>query len=502
MKKKQILSLLKKIFIIGIILACFILGILLLISVFQSGYSYQFDTDELHHANLVYLYLHGYVPYRDIYNSFYTPLFEWLIAPAFIFFGFSFKTITFTRFIMILLLAIRMIAMYKFVKTVWSRRTALIALPLFLLDPFLVYSGMQIRPDNLMMTVFTIGLAVLASAYTKHSRKLKYIAAFIFGVSLIVFVKVVPSLLVVAIVLIYKEIRDKQYKTLITMALVSLIPVLLFVSYGAVVGALPEMYKQLIVEAQASYSVWEYPVYFGFYNEPNNAFIYGTMGNPITWIYVWVLPILGGAGLYHVAQNVITKKEKSSIAPMKIMTVLLCVAQLIVIFKVPSVYMQHYLPLNWLYAMFGAVVISDLLDALSAYPVVWYSAVVLFLWIFVSLTRASIGFNEYRSTIGNLDQIREYEARWSQIPENEPIFPGFLFRPSVYPVPFGYFIGNVPASITNRLPSIPDTLERLQLKHLILDDYTFVRLPEIAQTYITNHYTRVPGDNALMTRNP
>jgi len=353
-----------------------------------------------------------------------------------------------------------------------------------------------------MMTVFSIGLAYLAVGYVQRSIKQKYFAAFFFGLSLVVFMKVVPALAVIALVLLYEEIRAKQYKTVINMAIASLIPVVLFALYGLIVGALPEMFRQLIVEAQASYSVWEYPVSFGFYNQPNNGFIYGTMGTPITCIYVWILPILGGAGLYHVAQDIIMKKGKSSITPLKTITILLCVTQLIVLFKVPSVYLQQYLPLNWLFALFGGVAFDELLTAYNKHIPSYLIAICILFICFYVLATASITNNVGRSGIQNPGYINSIEARWNQIPANEPIFPGFLFRPQVYPVPFGYYIGNVPASITSRLPSIPNMLERLQLKHLILDEYTLVRLPADAQVYIRSHYTRVPGDNELMTRNP
>ena len=502
MKVKRLLLLLKKIFFIGIILASFILGIRLLISVFQSGYGYQFDSDELHHANLVYLYLHGYVPYRDIYNSFYTPLFEWLIAPAFMIFGFTFKTITFTRFIMIILLVIRMIAMYIFIKTVWSKRSALFFLPLFLLDPFLVFSGMQIRPDNFMMTVASIALAALAVGYVKQSNKWKYVSAFLFGLSLVIFMKVVPMLVAVAIPILFIEIREKKFRTLIGMTIAFLLPIVLFALYGLIVGALPEMIQQIIVETRAAYQVFEYPVPFGAYNKSDNAWIFGSMGTPVSLVYEWILPMLGAAGCFHVIHNLLTHKEKPIFGTLKAICCILLIVQEIVIFNVPSVFLQHYLMLNWLYALFGAVAFDAILTACNKnFAGFFITSCILFI-SFTVLTTKSISFNIGRGTIKNPAIIAESETRWSQIPENEPIFPGYLFRPSVYPVPYGYYIGNIPASVFARLPSIPDTLEKHQLKHLILDDYTMVRLPQNAQVYITSHYTRVPGDNELMTRNP
>ena len=500
-KNRQRAPILKKLFLAGIILTCSVFGILLLIAVFKSGYGYQFDIDELHHANLVYLYLHGYQPYRDIYNTFYTPLFEWVLAPAFLLFGFTFKTITFTRFIMIVLLIIRMGAMYVFAKTLWSRRVALFFLPLFLLDPFLVYSGMQIRTDNFMMTVFSIGLAFLAVGYVNKSIKYKNTAAFFLGLSLVVFMKVIPALLVIGAVVAVEEIRHKQYKTLAGMAFWALVPIFLFMLYGVIIGGASEMWQQLIVESQASYSNFRYPVAFGNYNRPDNIWVYGAMGEPLTWIYAWMFPLLGAAGWYQVIHSVASKNEKSTTATVKIMMWLLLIVELIVMFRVPSVFLQHYLQLNWLFALFGAIAIDDLITAVSPFPIAWYSLVIILCLVFIPLTNTAIELDTSRGTIGMPETEATYEKYWAQIPENEPTFPSFLFRPQIYPVPFGDYVPNLPDSILNRLPSIPATLEKTKLKHLIIDDYTLNQLPRDAQTYIMSHYTLVSGDNQLRTRN-
>jgi hypothetical protein len=89
-------------------------------------------------------------------------------------------------------------------------------------------------------------------------------------------------------------------------------------------------------------------------------------------------------------------------------------------------------------------------------------------------------------------------ARWKQIPEGTYTFPNYLFRPSMYPITYGYFIGNVPPVILNRLPSITGSLEKYDVKILLVDDYLLSKLPVDVAMYINEHYSRVKGDAEMM----
>ncbi len=483
-----------------LVTASFVIGIWLLWSVLKSGYGYQFDIDELHHANLVYLYVHGYKPYKDIYNSFYTPVFELVLMPAFLLFGFSFTTIAFTRYIMVLLFVVRLVAGYFFVRQVFTKRTAWFFLPLFILDPFLVYSGMQIRPDNLMMTMYTLALMFLS--FGMKSKRVRELAAsaFLFGLSILTFMKIAPAVGVVILIYFIYCYFKKTMHSLLPMGLAFLAPFILFALYGVSIGALHEMIQQLIVESGAAYNVFRYPIPFGNFNAPNNILLYGTMGMPLSWIYVWILPLVGFAGFYHVIREIISKHSLNGTETIRVMLCVTLIAQLIVVFNVPSVFLQHYLLINWMFALFAGVVLNDFLTMLETRKVFQITAMLILFFIYIALAKEGVTNNITRSTISSGDMITRYETVWAQIPPTESVFPNYLFRPPSYPVPFGYFIGNVPPVIMNRLPSITQMLEEKKLQHLVLDDYTRALLPDDVELYISDHYARVGDDKELMVR--
>ncbi len=483
----------------GVIL---ILSAVLLYSVIKSGYGYQFDIDELHHANLVYLYLHGYQPYKNIYNSFYTPIFEWTIMPAFIMFGSAtFSAIAFARYIMIILFIVRLFAAYILVRQIFTKRAALFFLPIFLFDPFLVFSAMQIRPDNLMMTIYTVALAVLAFGLKRKNTALLTTSSFLFGLSVLTFMKILPGVAVVGLVILIYLIAKRMTKFLLPMAIAGLLPFILFALYGVAIGALHEMILQIIIEAKSAYYVFQYPIPFGNFNEPNNIFVYGAMGTPSTWTYVWLLPMIGCAGFYACVRDIFDKGKNSPESIIKTILCLSVIVQIFVIFSVPSVFIQHYLLINWLFALFGAVALDDALTLLARYRIIQTLLIIILMYFFVTLARDSYTYNLVRAGITAPENLKPYETTWSVIPPDEAVFPNYLFRPPTYPIPFGYFIGNVPASVLARLPSITGMLETKKLKHLVLDDFTMKALAPDVREYITAHYTKLPDSPNIWVRN-
>jgi 4-amino-4-deoxy-L-arabinose transferase-like glycosyltransferase len=420
--------------------------------------------------------------------------------PAFILFGFTFSAVAFARYIMIILFLIRLIAAYLFIKQIFSKRAALFFLPLLLFDPFLVYSAMQIRPDNLMMTLYTIALALLAYGLKRKNSILLSISSFFFGLSVLTFMKILPGVAVVGIVILIYCIAKRMTKFLVPMAIACFLPFILFALYGVAIGALHEMILQLFLEAKTAYNVFQYPIPFGNFNEPNNIFVYGAMGTPSTWTYVWILPMIGGAGFYACMRDVFDKEKNSRESVIKIILCLSAIVQIFVIFSVPSVFLQHYLLVNWLFALFGAITIDNALTLLGRYRIIQAVLIIILMYFYVILVHDSYTYNLVRSGITAPENLKPYETTWHIIPPNEAVFPNYLFRPPSYPVPFGYFIGNVPPAILARLPSITGMLETKKLKHLVLDDYTMKTLQPDVQRYIADHYARLAANSAIWVR--
>ncbi len=462
----------------------------LLYSVILSGYRYQFDIDELLHAQLAYLYHRGYRPYLDIYTFVYPPVFQWITMPAFLLKGFTFDGIYAARVVMIALFILRLGASFLFIQTVFNRRTALFFIPLLLFDPLAVFTSMQYRSDNLMLTLLMLGLLFL-------SRRSYLLAGFFLGFSATVLTKALPPIAIVTLVsTIYLLCRRRIHRAVRLFVGLSIVPLLLSL-YLVSQGSFGEMVQQMFGDLSGNYSHFAYPIPIYSLLKPDNIFIFGTMGKPLTWIYALLIAPLGVAGAYHASYRLLTAQTRSSGDFVKLALILAIPLQWAPLFIVPVVFAQHYMAIHWLFALFTAYALDDLLTVSRSYRLIHAGIVVLLFGSYAALGLTSIRLNKERSTITGKDGIKAIEARWKQIPPDEAVFPGFLFRPQAYPVAYGSFIVNFPESILRRLPDIP-TLLSAKKPRLLLDDYTLFRLPNDAQVFINAHYERVPGDTELM----
>ena len=137
-------------------------------SVVLSGYRFQFNSDELFNANVTYLLLKGLRPYVDFYLI-YAPILHWLLAPVFLLFGFTFKAVSMARIVMIVFFLIRLFLMFLLVTKVFGKRTGLLFILFYLLNPFVVFAEMQIRPENMMLVFFTLALLIFTYAFEHKS---------------------------------------------------------------------------------------------------------------------------------------------------------------------------------------------------------------------------------------------------------------------------------------------------------------------------------------------
>jgi hypothetical protein len=232
---------------------------------------------------------------------------------------------------------------------------------------------------------------------------------------------------------------------------------------------------------------------------PDNAWIFGTMGKPITWVYLWLIAPIGLTGVYLTFRTILEKNERTAGDFVKIILGCTFLVQWALLFFLQTAFMQHYMPLNWLGAVFGAYAVDELLIASKRHKFVYPVLVVFFAIAFGWLTKTSIDNNYARSTITGQGTLDVIESRWKQIPVNEAVFPGYLFRPPSYPIPYGGYIGDVPKTILGRFPDIVQILETKN-PHVLLDENTLNHLPDDVILYFSENYTRVPGDAELMVR--
>lgn len=485
-----------KLLLLTIAIAC----IPLIFSIIRSGYNYVFDTDELNHIQLTYLYMQGQRPYLDIYNSVYSPLFGWFFVPLFQFLGFTFSTIYTARYVMIILFFLRVGVSYLIVRKVFGRRIAFLFVPMFLVDPFVIFSSMQIRPDNLMMALYTFGLLFFVKALYKTNTKHMALAGALFSTSLLALPKILPSVGLVYVFAFFYFLRKKNIRTMIPLIAGFAVPVLLFCGYCLVTSSFIEMVRQMVLESRAAYSYFPISIPIGNFHIPGNFYVYGTMGKPVTWLYAWFLPFAACAGLFACTQQILKRRVFDAGDMTKLILAFCLLSHWATLFFLPVMFMQHFLPFSWLMAIFAAYAIDAVYTTLTPYRFGKLMSILAIYIFAMCLIAASVKNNYGRSLVDSGALIQEMTNRWQQIPAGTYTFPNYLFRPSMYPITYGYFIGNVPPVILDRLPSITGSLEKYDVKILLVDDYLMSKLPGDVTTYITDHYSRIPGDTEMMKR--
>lgn len=451
---------------------CALSFVLLLTTAVVSGYWYVFDKDELGNMHKVYLLAQGQKPFVHFFTI-YSPLFHYLLIPTSKIAGWTLETLYNARITMIALFLIRLLLLFGLAKTLFNKNIAILTLIFYLFDPFTIFTSMQIRPDNLMV------LFSIASFWLLAIRS-SFWSGVLMGLSIATLVKIVPAAAVTFLMLIYwrrQEVCAYAFGLILAIVLLS-IPF-------AVNGTLPIMMQNTIFDARLTNETLLYPVRLGNFYWAPNIYIFGLDGRPIVWAYVWILPILGFIGASRLA------KEKNDIA--KLLTGVL-VIQWVLLFFVKSVFIQYYLPITWLFALFGAYVLNDAFNKR-------YSTLLLILTV-TFFTLGSVQANLGRAKLTTQAQGVEEKLlrRWGQIPQNAEVFPNFVFRPSPYPLLYGAFYGDMPKSILNRFLPVEKVLEEKRVLYVLASESDLTYYSFQTEQYIQSSYQRVSGDEELWVR--
>ena len=486
--------------------------ILLVISIVKSAYYYQYDYDEFLHVQKAYLIASGFKPYTSFFFWF-SSIFHRIIAPIFIFFGFSFATIGKARIFMILLFIVRLLLTATLINKVFNRRAALLFIPLLLIDPFTIFSSMQIRPDNLMMTVYILGLLIFIMGFFGSSKLMLFISGMVFGLSFLTLIKIVPQLTIVFVVYGIYCIQNKELKFFVLLLDGFVLMLFLFGIYHLLNGSFLSMFNQVFVFSltlpnQAMFIINQVP--YGFFHLPNNGFIYGLMGKPLTWIYVWIFPWLASAGAYLTLSNIANNKRiKSGNFDKKkqlIQTILIgsLIVQYLFLLNLTISFIQYYIPFQWLLALFAAVLLDDFIYN-KFFSDFFLQLIKLGLFIiFLALVSISIKANNARSMFRFENQISQFTPIWSKIPENDAVFPNILFRPIAYPLSVGddqlNYYGTF-SSVRDTFPSYIDSFEKNKAPYLLIDEpEKFYILESGMEKYVKNHYKKIDDQINLYQR--
>jgi len=435
---------------VGILFAVAI-GVLLATGI-RSGILFQFDQDEFAHAHVTYLLSHGSAPYKDFLMT-YTPVFHTLLAPVFYFAGYSLKSMYLARWFMALLFLIRVIVSGWIAYKIFGKWIAAIFVLLFLANPFTIYTAMQIRPDNLMMLLFTIGCALYIS-------KKYFWSGFLLAISTIVLLKIAPSILVIgAFVLFQKHARRLFFTGLF-------IPMLLFgtsISRG--------MVQQVIRDPYAINQSVAFPLPIYHFYELGKSALFDLYGNAWARLPIFELLFLlfGFVGIFFIKKH----------HPAQWILAGCLVAQGVSLFFVRSVFIQYFLPVTWLIDLFAAVTMVRL----ARFRIL----LVLFLLVFSLFIYDSVNANIARSGSTSNPQTTWLTAVWKDVPPNASVYPNIPFRPLVYPLMYGYYFHDLPPIVTRRLPPLVAALKKNPPEY-ILQTYEWKALPQDFFPYVFDNY--------------
>ncbi|MFA6016875.1 MAG: hypothetical protein WC744_02205 [Patescibacteria group bacterium] len=472
--------------------------IFLIISIVKSAYYYQYDSDEFYHVQRAYLIALGLKPYTSFF-FFFSSIFHRALIPVLLLFGFSFATLGKIRIFMVLLFAVRVTLTVLFINKVFNRRTALLFIPLFLFDPFTVFSSMQIRPDNLMMIFYILGFLIFVIGFFKSSKPLLFLSGTVFGLSFLTLIKITPQLATLFVIYGIYCVLNREFKNFILLLDGFVLSVFLFCLYHLFNGSFFSMIEQVFIFSFSLPSLMTNQVPYGFFHQPNNGFIYGLMGKPLTWAYVWVLPLLASAGAYLKLKNINNKKQL-----VQVILVVGLVVQYLFLLNLSMVFIQYYIPFQWLLALFAAVMLEDLI--FNKFPSGFFHQLFksgLFI-IFLILVYVSVQANNARTVFRSEPQISQFAPIWSKVPQNAAIFPSILFRPIAYPLSvYDDQLNNFDtfSSVKNTFPKHIDSFEKNKVPYLVIDDpIKFYTLEPGLDKYIENHYQKIDSQINLYKR--
>lgn len=475
-----------------------VLFLILFLSVIKSGFFYQFDSDEIHNANIVYLISHGYKIYQSFYVV-YSPFLFWLLLPLFKFVGFSLLTISYARIVMIGLFILRIALIMLLAKRIFNYRISIIFAILFLLDPFTVFTSMQIRPENLMVVLLIILLIFMHKAIERKSGKLFFTSGILTGLTLMTSVKILPFLGALTIIYFLYSLITKQIKNLIFFLGGIIVFFALFFGYFLINGNFSAMFQQIILDpVQLNNSITS-PTWLGYFYFMNGV-IYGHEGKPPAWVYAWTLPLLAFAGAYRFLSKAIETKTGDSVRILKLILCIGLFVQWLSFLFINSVFIQYYIPITWAYCLCAAVLIDDILFVLP-YKKVWRRGILIIASVLLIITaRSSIQGNANRIKGDPTGLINIVTLEMQKVPENQPVFPNIVFRPPVYPILWG---STLAPYMIERYGPIYKQIEKFRLPYLVgLNDYYFSLLDAPTQQYINKNYTRDISDSSYWKRNP
>ncbi|MCU0822651.1 MAG: hypothetical protein MUC95_09315 [Spirochaetes bacterium] len=470
--------------------ACLILMIFLTAEKYKLGLVRYFDVDEVMYPNWSYHVLQGQRPYID-FMLITTPLYILSLIPIFIFQSGTDPIITarIFAFVVSLFSALSLIWLFWEMRKSW---TAIFAGLLYLVSPMPSDKFLEIRPDNLAMLLFLIGLILQVKSMKKISRIYSFFSGFLYTMSFLTVQKTVPYILISVAFFIFQKlklyIRGKKDNSIQYFMIGLSLPLLMFILWALTTGKPGLIFYSIFklpIEAAQMFKARDLRLYY-FY--PNISY-YGSASIGLGIIYNHAVWILGIIMAFIRLINIPLHRKKNSLQ--ELLIPILLISSLVSYYFSPINFPQYLIPAG----IFICICFTDLIFALW----IFQKKKILLNLIFTLLIIAFIYISYKTSVITNWPKygwdnktnLSKYKRIYDLIPKNEYILD--LEGSTIY-YPYPYYVCCLPFEdfrhyMSISLPSIRESLIKTNTKYIYQGPYDSIRwLSPDDKKYIYENY--------------
>lgn len=161
---------------------------------FMESVSRGYGPDEYHHLHYAYLLTQGKLPFRDFFNI-YSPVFQITLYPLFKIIGDNFLVLTASRILVFFYFLISLLTVYKLAALLTDKTVAFAAVVIAAALPIGVEKTLEVRPDNLMITLYLVGIYFYIRAIQRGGDKAFIISGMLFALSFLTLAKILFTML-------------------------------------------------------------------------------------------------------------------------------------------------------------------------------------------------------------------------------------------------------------------------------------------------------------------
>jgi len=192
-----------------------------------------FSWDELEHIHSSFLIYKGQVPFTDFFQH-HPPIFWYLYSPLFYIIENTWYRLLAIKVISIGIGFINLFLLYKISQKYLPGTWALVPIPLVFSTVVFLHNGMEIRPDNLMLTCLLISIIKFELFLRNQRMRDILLAGLLLGISFVILPKTLLYIPIFIVSIIVIGIQQKKSFTSISKAtflftITTLFPIVLFV---------------------------------------------------------------------------------------------------------------------------------------------------------------------------------------------------------------------------------------------------------------------------------